>query len=187
MGLTDKSLSFSLPYKKETVQEAVNSTINQMKGFKIKSSNKLTGVISIQTGVSATSWGENITLSLDEISDNKTQITVTSSSKTGILAGGAFTPKNQANIDLIVNNIGAYLEGKSIKSKSGSEKSALVTVLLIIFLGYFGVHRFYLGKTKTGVLYLFTLGLLGLGVIIDFFRLIIGNLTDKNGNPVINW
>jgi len=43
--------------------------------------------------------------------------------------------------------------------------------LLLTFLGGLGVHRFYMGKTGTGILYLLTLGLLGFGIIFDFLTL----------------
>ncbi len=43
--------------------------------------------------------------------------------------------------------------------------------VLLTFLGLFGVHRFYLGKILTGVLYLLTGGLLGVGVVYDFLTL----------------
>lgn len=43
--------------------------------------------------------------------------------------------------------------------------------LLLTFLGLFGIHRFYMGKWKTGVLYLLTLGILGIGYIYDFWTL----------------
>ncbi|MDX1464386.1 MAG: TM2 domain-containing protein [Halomonas sp.] len=43
--------------------------------------------------------------------------------------------------------------------------------LLLTFLGVFGIHRFYLGKWLTGILYLLTLGLCGLGVLYDFWTL----------------
>lgn len=43
--------------------------------------------------------------------------------------------------------------------------------LLLTFLGAFGAHRFYLGKWGTGLLYLCTLGLLGLGILYDFWTL----------------
>lgn len=42
--------------------------------------------------------------------------------------------------------------------------------LLWIF-GFIGAHRFYYGKTYTGILYFFTLGLLGIGWVIDFFKI----------------
>lgn len=41
--------------------------------------------------------------------------------------------------------------------------------LLCLFLGYFGVHKFYEGKTGMGVLYLFTAGLCGIGWLVDIF------------------
>lgn len=43
--------------------------------------------------------------------------------------------------------------------------------LLLTFLGVFGVHRFYLGKWLTGLLWLCTGGLLGLGVLYDYWTL----------------
>jgi len=43
--------------------------------------------------------------------------------------------------------------------------------ILLTFLGAFGVHRFYLGKWGTGLLYLLTAGVFGLGVIFDFLTL----------------
>jgi TM2 domain-containing membrane protein YozV len=43
--------------------------------------------------------------------------------------------------------------------------------ILLSFLGAFGVHRFYMGKWGTGLLYLCTFGLLGIGIIYDFWTL----------------
>lgn len=46
-----------------------------------------------------------------------------------------------------------------------------VAWLLLTFLGILGVHRFYQGKWVTGLLYLFTLGLFGLGILYDYWTL----------------
>jgi TM2 domain-containing membrane protein YozV len=46
-----------------------------------------------------------------------------------------------------------------------------VAWILMTFLGLFGVHRFYMGKWGTGLLYLLTLGLLGIGWLYDFWTL----------------
>ncbi len=46
-----------------------------------------------------------------------------------------------------------------------------VAWLLLTFTGVFGVHRFYLGKIFTGVLYLLTFGLFLVGIIYDFWTL----------------
>jgi TM2 domain-containing membrane protein YozV len=43
--------------------------------------------------------------------------------------------------------------------------------ILLTFLGVFGLHRFYLGKWGTGILYLVTLGIFGVGLIYDFWTL----------------
>jgi len=46
-----------------------------------------------------------------------------------------------------------------------------VAWLLLVFLGAFGVHRMYMGKWITGIIYLFTFGLLGLGFLYDLWTL----------------
>jgi len=73
---------------------------------------------------------------------------------------------------------------KSNKSKKSSNaeggKSWLVALLLCIFLGALGIHRFYLGYTGLGVLYLLTGGLCGIGVLVDFIMLLVGSLKPKN-------
>ncbi|MCF7764950.1 MAG: TM2 domain-containing protein [Verrucomicrobia bacterium] len=43
--------------------------------------------------------------------------------------------------------------------------------ILLTFLGLFGVHRFYMGKWVTGLLYLVTVGLFGIGYLYDFWTL----------------
>ncbi len=43
--------------------------------------------------------------------------------------------------------------------------------ILLTFLGIFGIHRFYMGKWGTGLIYLFTVGLFGIGVVYDWCTL----------------
>lgn len=62
-----------------------------------------------------------------------------------------------------------------------SEKGFVPTILLCLFLGGIGVHRFYVGKIGTGVLMLFTLGGLGIWTLIDLIVIVCGNFKDKNG------
>ena len=46
-----------------------------------------------------------------------------------------------------------------------------VAWILLTFLGLFGIHRFYMGKWITGLIYLCTLGILGIGYIYDYWTL----------------
>lgn len=65
-------------------------------------------------------------------------------------------------------------------------KDKTVALVLCIFFGYFGVHRFYVGKIKSGILYLFTLGLFGIGWIYDVIQIATSKFTDVNGNLLLN-
>jgi TM2 domain-containing membrane protein YozV len=86
------------------------------------------------------------------------------------IAGGNFTDAN-----------GSFL----MTSCSGkSSKKWLITVLLCGLLGWLGVHRFYVGKVGTGILYLLTGGLFGIGWIVDLIIILSGNFSDSNGKNV---
>ena len=62
-----------------------------------------------------------------------------------------------------------------------SSKSKGTTAVLCFFFGWLGVHRFYVGKIGTGIIWMLTLGLFGLGEIIDFIMILCGSFTDKEG------
>ena len=51
-------------------------------------------------------------------------------------------------------------------------KNKWVALLLCVFLGWFGVHKFYEGKILFGIVYLFTFGLFGIGWIVDIIILL---------------
>ncbi len=61
-----------------------------------------------------------------------------------------------------------------------SEKSRGVAAVLCFFLGALGIHRFYVGKIGTGLLWMFTAGLFGIGAFIDFIIIICGSFKDAD-------
>ena len=68
-----------------------------------------------------------------------------------------------------------------------SNKSRTAALLLCIFLGEIGAHRFYAGKVGTGLLYLFTGGLFGIGWLVDLIKIIVGTFKDGNDLPIVEW
>ena len=67
-----------------------------------------------------------------------------------------------------------------------SNKSKIVALLLCLFLGYLGVHRFYVGKVGTGVIWLVTCGCFGIGVLVDFIMILVGSFKDGAGATLAN-
>ena len=68
-----------------------------------------------------------------------------------------------------------------------SPKSRLACALLAWFVGIFGVHRFYVGKVGTGIAQIFTLGGLGIWVLVDLIMILVGSFKDKEDRLVLNW
>ena len=69
---------------------------------------------------------------------------------------------------------------------NGSTKDWLVTLLLCFFVGAFGIHRFYVGKTGTAIIQLLTCGGCGIWTLIDFIVICMGNFTDSEGKFIKN-
>ena len=62
-----------------------------------------------------------------------------------------------------------------------SEKGFVATLVLCILLGWLGVHRFYVGKTGTGILMLLTLGGLGIWQLVDLIVIAVQKFKDSKG------
>lgn len=76
---------------------------------------------------------------------------------------------NNSNMNSNVNanaNVNSAVVGKKLRNK-------WVALVLCIFLGFFGAHKFYEGKVAMGILYIFTGGLFVIGLIIDIISIIL--------------
>ena len=73
---------------------------------------------------------------------------------------------------------------KAVKKNAdpGEGKSQLIALILCIFVGVLGIHRFYLGYTMEGVVQLLTAGGCGIWSLIDLVRIITGDLKPKDGD-----
>lgn len=65
-----------------------------------------------------------------------------------------------------------YSTEKSVYSDDG-DKSTVAELLLCLFLGSIGAHRFYRREYGMGILYLFTFGLFGIGVLVDLIKIVV--------------
>jgi TM2 domain-containing membrane protein YozV len=61
----------------------------------------------------------------------------------------------------------------------------LTTLLLCLFVGYLGAHRFYTGHTGIGVAQLLTVGGCGIWSLIDLITILTGSYRDVNGYPLV--
>jgi TM2 domain-containing membrane protein YozV len=68
-----------------------------------------------------------------------------------------------------------------------TSKSKITVFLLCLLLGGLGIHRFYVGKIGTGIVWFFTLGIFGIGTLIDLIMILTDNFTDAEGNKIAGW
>lgn len=78
---------------------------------------------------------------------------------------------------------GASADGGRAGGSGG--KSWLAALLLCIFLGALGIHRFYVGKIGTGILWLLTGGVFGIGWLVDLILIAVGSFRDANQNMLV--
>ena len=89
--------------------------------------------------------------------------------------GGQVEEMHHAQPNIVINNSNQNANNNTNVNGvvyHGRMKNKWVAFLLCFFLGYVGAHKFYEGKIGMGILYIFTVGLFGIGWLIDFFVLL---------------
>lgn len=142
------------------------------------------------------------------ITDNKTSINGVNVGKNSIAQRGVkgmmeLPMRRGAYIDEVTNTIKLLINGQSVPdyvveepeveegaegapaAKKPGEKKWLMALILCFVAGNFGAHRFYVGKTGTGIVWLLTCGCCGVGVLIDLIKILMNKFTDKNGNALV--
>ena len=76
------------------------------------------------------------------------------------------------------------VQPRVVVQKAVSPKGRWAAFFLCLILGELGIHRFYVGKVGTGLLYLFTFGLCGIGWLVDLLTILFGGFRDKDGLPL---
>lgn len=96
------------------------------------------------------------------------------------LKGEKLTFKEKVALKIFGKKIKTIQKHESKSPKGG--KSQVVALILCIFLGGLGIHRFYLGYTWQGVVQLLTGGGCGIWALIDLIRIITGDLQPNGGS-----
>ena len=76
---------------------------------------------------------------------------------------------------------GCNLTSGAVVTLVANGKDKIVAILLCLFLGALGMHRFYVGKTRTGIAILLTGGFFGVWPLIDLIMLLTNKFTDAQG------
>ena len=83
--------------------------------------------------------------------------------------------QTQAQPQIVINNSNQNSNQNQVNAGMmpfGRPRNKWVALLLCCLLGFFGGHKFYEGKGGMGIVYVFTAGLFGIGVFIDFFSIL---------------
>ena len=103
-----------------------------------------------------------------------------------------FCPSCGNKVEPLDNKIHVSADLRNIASSTGdnvSNKSRLCAALLAFFLGAFGIHRFYMGKTTSGIFMLlfFWTGIPAIVAIIDLILILCGTATDDEDKKIVEW
>lgn len=107
-----------------------------------------------------------------------------------IADGTKFCSQCGAAQEDLTNELASSERNDENRNANCSKKSRTITALLAFFFGGLGIHRFYVGKTGTGILQILLSCCFGLGCIwalIDLLVILCGNFKDTEGKLISDW
>lgn len=135
MALTEHRQNVTLEYSLKDCIDALNEALDwklSNDGVKLDRFDEKLNTFFLKAGVSAFSWGENLTVTMKANQNGTTEITIVSAPKTGTMFGGLTDMgKNRKNIDLVLKHLSFCLESKerivptNINHSTSSNSSAL--------------------------------------------------------------
>lgn len=126
MSIVDHNQSFQVPYSCKDTYTALQEAIAGLSGFRIDRCDDSLMTVYVKAGVSLFSWGENITVSIQEALGGGSVVSILSTPKTGAMLGGAMDMgKNRKNIEAISKALSTELQPyKTVSKKSAVQKQS---------------------------------------------------------------
>ena len=100
------------------------------------------------------------------------------------LSGGNYSAKELLLADMALNRqAGMPLDFSSLMPQVSKKKRTVALVLCLLF-GWLGLHQFYVGNNKKGLIYLSTMGMFFIGAVKDFVDILNNDFYDEKGLPL---
>lgn len=107
--------------------------------------------------------------------------------KTTIGVNDVFSGSKPGSHQHVYTNTSSYTSQVNVgQASASSPKGKTTTLMLCIFFGYLGIHRFYVGKIGTGILYLCTGGMCFIGWIVDIISILRNGFYDKQHRQLLS-
>ena len=143
------------------------------------------GVKQPSIGKKAKDWHADTERAIGDIADG----IMTASKKTAdaaIEAHNKLDPKTAKAARNIASSVG-ITAGCELDTSPKLRSVSILLCLLGFVPGIGGLHRFYVGRPWTGLLYLLTLGLFYIGTLLDLIVMVAGAFADGKGHPLTYW
>lgn len=113
------------------------------------------------------------------VADETVPVAASFARDTKLLGGSA--AEKEITKKLLIAKVKKMKKADTAQPADSPGSDQLIALVLCFFVGVIGIHRFYLGYYGLGILHLLTLGACGIWTLIDFIRIITGDLKPKDG------